>query len=123
MDFHNPRRRRPPTPEERATLTSSPRCSSRTLPRSLAFLARYRVNIGPIAKTFLIGLPIIAAFVIGVAMDDHHRMARLMTAIDAEIASEAAVKDAADPRNNVSINVLEPEPRLPLTVQEPGLPE
>ena len=50
-------------------------------------------------------------------------MARLMSEIDAEIASEAAVKYAADPRNNVSINVLEPEPRLPLTVQEAGLPE
>ncbi len=77
----------------------------------------------PMKKIFMIGLPIIAVFVIGVAVDDHHRMARLMSEIDAEIASEAAVKYAADPRNNVSINVLEPEPRLPLTVQEAGLPE
>ena len=77
-----------------------------------------RLDDMPMKKFFLIGLPIIAVLVIGAAVDDQHRMAKLMTAIDAEIASEAAVKYVADPHNNVSINVLEPEARLPLTVQE-----
>ncbi len=77
-----------------------------------------RLDDMPMQKFFLIGLPIIAVLGIGVAVDDQHRMAKLMTAIDAEIASEATAKYAAVPRNNVSIDALELETRLPLTVQE-----